>query len=77
MSLYFLKACEIMNAGEHDVAYLIKELQEVNLCLLTLAYIGRAEGYCNFFVCLFIYYHIFSKTRNTVTSNTLLVDFKL
>ena len=30
MSLYFLKACEMMNAGEHDVAYLIKELQEVN-----------------------------------------------
>ena len=38
MSLYFLKACEMLNIGGYEVAYLIDLFQEVKLFILYLLF---------------------------------------
>ena len=46
MSIYFLKACEMLNTGGHDVAYLIVLFQEVKYVLV------------NFMLMFIIYYTV-------------------
>ena len=56
MSLYFLKACEMLNTGGYEVAYLIDLFQEVKLFTLLFHFMVHVYHLCIHYCTIMISY---------------------